>query len=334
LALAMQMEEMRVQQMYETQQQVINEIWHQQQTHAMRENTLWDPLWGEIILAEGGRKRACQHFTFACCPCAMMGCGGQARRFWQKFLLSWSFGLGLLQVIMMVVAVALYGGHDAVERNPMIGPHYHVLDKLGAKNAARIRWNWEWWRILSPMLLHAGWLHLVGNLSVQLRTGAMLEAAWGGASWLCVYVTSGAFGALAGCLMSPQHLGVGSSGALCGLLGAWASFILITWNQTSPVDIKLRNAQSFSVVLSMLVIIGLSFLPLMDFAAHVGGLLMGAAVAMAIFASRLQSLLWSRVTRVAGIALLLVLWSFALAWFFTMTKPDHKLLNLCQPPHC
>jgi len=222
----------------------------------------------------------------------------------------------------------------APSSNPMLGPHYHIFDPMGAKNAARIRWNGEWWRLLTPMVLHAGWLHLLGNLSVQLRTGAMLEAVWGHTPWLCIYLASGAFGVLASCIATPDHLGVGSSGALCGLLGAWGSFILITWNQTSPVDVKLRNAQTFSVAMSVVLIIALSFLPLMDFAAHVGGLLMGAATAMVLFAGRLQHQAWSRSTRACGVFLLVAALSGTLAWFLTMTKPDEKLLELCVPPEC
>lgn len=334
LALAMQMEEMRVQQLYQQQQEVMSHVWQQQQNFALRENQLWDPLFGEVTLAPGLGRRFCQHATFACCPCAMIGCGGPARRIWRRFLLSWSFGLGLLQVVLLLVAIALQGGHMPFERNPMLGPHYHVFDRLGAKNAARIRSNGEWWRLLTPLLLHAGWLHLLGNLTVQLRTGAMLEAVWGSSAWLCIYLAAGAYGVLASCVMTPDYLGVGSSGALCGLLGGWGSFLLITWNQTSPVDIKLRNAQTVSVGFSMLIIIGLSFLPLMDFAAHVGGLLMGAAVAMVLFAGRLQTVAWSRATRASGVFLLVALVGVTLGLFLAMTEPDAKLLRLCQPPEC
>lgn len=264
----------------------------------------------------------------------MVGCSGHAGRAWRKFLLSWSVGLGLLQIAFLVVAIALHGGLMAPDLNPMLGPHYHVFDRLGAKNAARIRWRSEWWRLLSPMLLHAGWLHLLGNLSVQLRTGVMLEAVWGSAAWLCIYLASGAYGVLGSCIATPGHLGVGSSGALCGLLGGWGCFLLITWNQTSPVDVKLRNAQTASVGISVLMIVGLSFLPLMDLAAHVGGLLMGAAVSMALFAGRLQHQTWRRATRACGLLLLAALLAGALGVFLAVTEPDEKLLNLCEPPGC
>mmetsp|Transcript_1424 Transcript_1424/g.4642 ORF Transcript_1424/g.4642 Transcript_1424/m.4642 type:complete len:421 (+) Transcript_1424:118-1380(+) len=331
LALAMQVEEMHTQQLYLQQQQALRSMWQQQQN---QENRMWDPLWGEVTLADRSGSRFCQHMCFSCCPCFMIGCSGPARRVWRQFLLSWSFLTALVQVVALVGAIVLYGGLISMDLNPMLGPHYHVFDGLGAKNAARILKRGEWWRLLTPMLLHAGWLHLLGNLSVQVRTGAMLEAVWGHGAWLLIYIASGAYGALAGCVVAPNHLGVGSSGALCGLIGAWGSFILITWNQTSPVDVKLRNEQTFSVGMSVLLILAISFLPPMDLAAHLGGLLVGATLAMALFAGRLQHTVWRHATRACGVASLCGLVAGALGWFLVSTEVDERLLHLCVPPSC
>merc|ERR1711879_647449 len=176
-------------------------------------------------------------------------------------------------------------------------------------------------------MLHAGWLHLFGNLMVQFRTGTMLEVMWGHGHWLVIYVVSGVYGVLTGCATAPMHLGVGSSGALCGLIGAWLSFILITWNQTTPVDIRLRNSQAFSVGISVVTIICLSFLPLMDFAAHIGGLVMGSALAMILFGGRLQHSGWRRFTRASGIALFVLLYTGVFFWMFYFTEVDEAMLT-------
>merc|ERR1711920_332500 len=142
---------------------------------------------------------------------------------------------------------------------------------------------------------------------------------WGHSAWLLIYVTSGIYGVLAGCATAPKHLGVGSSGSLCGLIGAWMSFILITWNQTTPVDIRLRNAQTFSVGMSVVTIVALSFLPLMDLAAHVGGMAIGAALAMILFGGRLQHATWRKATLAAGITLFVVLFTGVLIWLLCFT---------------
>lgn len=215
----------------------------------------------------------------------------------------------------------------------MLGPRLYVFDAVGAKNAARVlRFN-EWWRLLTPMLLHGGWIHLIGNLLVQLQTGAMLEAMWGHTAWLLIYITSGAYGSLASCVVFPDRIGVGSSGALCGLIGAWLVFIPITWNQTLPLDVKMRNARFVTVGVSVFVIVGLSFLPLMDYAAHFGGLAMGISMSMAIFASRLQHRGWCWGTRLGGFALLASLTAGMLAWFLDRTKVYEPLLHVCPVFH-
>lgn len=331
LALQMQVQEWRHQQLRYQEQQARRTARELQRT---RELKMWDPLFGEIECSPNDTKRIFQRMAFGFCPCLLVGCGSTGRRAWKRYLLSWSVVLGVLQVAVMFLAILLNDGLVPLEQNPMLGPHYHVFDYMGAKNAARIKYEGQWWRLFSPIMLHAGFLHLVGNLAVQLRTGAMLEYVFGHTEWLLIYTLAGGYGVLASCVFTPQSLGVGSSGGLCGLFSAWFLFILITWHQTSPVDIKLRNAQMVSVGVSVLVIAALSFLPMMDFAAHFGGLFMGAALAMAVFAGRLQHQRWRITTRVCGIVLSAAGPGVALWWFVTKTSPPETMLNVCLPPDC
>jgi len=212
--------------------------------------------------------------------------------------------------------------------NAFIGPSAGVLDAFGAKNAARVLLLGEWWRLLTPMLLHSGLLHLLGNLLVQLRTGVLLEQHWGHALWLAVYVGSGAYGALVGCASMPARLSVGSSGALCGLIGAWFSFTLVTWNQTLPQDVGERNEQVGAICFCVVIIVAMSFLPWMDYAAHIGGLLAGAAWAMVLFGGRLQHKGYRVATRVAGVFLLVSLYGGALLWFLVFTEVDERMLHI------
>eukprot|EP00931_Biecheleriopsis_adriatica_P119468 TRINITY_DN94689_c0_g1_i1.p1 TRINITY_DN94689_c0_g1~~TRINITY_DN94689_c0_g1_i1.p1 ORF type:complete len:401 (+),score=60.06 TRINITY_DN94689_c0_g1_i1:23-1204(+) len=294
---------------------------------------LTDPLWGDLVKDKepGLATRVC----FTSCPCFLIGCSSAAgARAWRQFLCSFSTLLAALQVIYLTAVIIASGGIVSIEDNPMLGPHYHALDPAGAKNAARVLKKGEWWRLGSAIMLHAGWLHLAGNLIVQLRTGCVLELMWGRWVWLLIYVTTGAFANLASSVLHPDRLGVGSSGALCGLIGAWLSFILITWNQTMPGDVKARNAQTASIVFSILFIIVFSFLPLMDFAAHVGGLVMGAGMAMIIFGVRLQHLGFRWATIASGIVLVLGISSFTLYKFVAETDATEHLLDLCQPPNC
>lgn len=80
---------------------------------------------------------------------------------------------------------------------------------MGAKNAALIVYRYEYWRLLTPMLLHAGFIHLAVNVLIQLRVGVMLELEWGLARYASVYATSGVTSSLLSCVALPDTLGVG-----------------------------------------------------------------------------------------------------------------------------
>ncbi|CAK9045509.1 unnamed protein product [Durusdinium trenchii] len=135
-----------------------------------------DPVWGEIVREKPSPGVKC---CFACCPCCMVGCRTpEAQRAWRRFLLSVAFLLSVVQVLILIVTIILDGGFVSYEMNPMLGPHYHRLDAAGAKNAAKIA-RGEVWRLASATMLHAGWIHLVGNVLVQIRAGVQLEFIWG-----------------------------------------------------------------------------------------------------------------------------------------------------------
>lgn len=325
LAMAMQVTELEAHESWQSHLREASRV----ATGAHRADRLVDPVWGEVE-----DPSVWQRALFVCFPCAVVGCCGgfRGKRVWRQFFLTWSAVLGAVQVAVLAIIIAVDGVHP--QENFLLGPHHHALDAAGAKNAARILRRGEWWRLLAPVFLHAGLLHLLGNLFMQLRTGVMLELLWGHGAWLAVYLWSGAFANLVSCAALPGNLGVGSSGALCGLVGAWLAFTLITWNQTLPLDVGERNQQVLSISFCIVLIIALSFFPLMDFAAHLGGLVGGASLAMALFAGRLQHTGYRVATRTAGVILVIGLTTGVLCWLVFLTEVDDRLLALCGPAEC
>jgi len=310
-----------------------------------KNHTLSDPVWGNVKF--GGEEPNCMDkFFFGCCPCCFGFCylpiaGRNAKatedpkQGWKRFLLSWSFVVSAAQVVVFVM-VAVIKGLVPFEQNHMIGPHPHSLDQAGAKNAAQMLYNHEWWRLLSAIFLHGGVLHLLMNVFAQLQFGLAREVIWGTLEWLVIYGVSGVYANIASCIFLPNGLGIGSSGAICGLIGAELIFVLTTWRQTLPKDISERNTLMASLVVTVAITTGVNFLPLVDFAAHAGGFLSGVFLGCIFFAEKLQdqSTAVRTALRITGCACMLLLLAGSMVYLFYAVEPGKFMLDLCAPELC
>jgi len=75
----------------------------------------------------------------------------------------------ILLVVCTAVLVASYGINgwriEPLSVNPMIGPSAETLLKMGAKQTSLIVNQGEWYRLFSPMVLHAGLIHYFLNMT-------------------------------------------------------------------------------------------------------------------------------------------------------------------------
>ncbi|WP_419919722.1 rhomboid family intramembrane serine protease [Candidatus Poriferisocius sp.] len=130
----------------------------------------------------------------------------------------------------------------------------------------------EWWRVFTGGFLHHGLFHLAVNMYSLFILGLILEQSLGRIPFAAVYfssLVSGSFGAL---LETPDALVAGASGAIFGLLGAYAALSL---NQ---------GVSLFRTPLGMILIINLAislFVRSISLGGHIGGLLGGFIVGMA-----------------------------------------------------
>jgi membrane associated rhomboid family serine protease len=78
-------------------------------------------------------------------------------------------------------------------------------------------------RLVAAMFLHAGWLHLLGNLAFLLVFADDVESALPRRRFLLLYLLSGLFAALAQTAATPRSPApmIGASGAISGVLGAF-----------------------------------------------------------------------------------------------------------------
>jgi len=130
----------------------------------------------------------------------------------------------------------------------------------------------EVWRLLSAMFLHGGLDHLAGNGVGLFIVGMATEHAYGKLETFGIYILSGLFGSVFSVLMNPGP-SLGASGAIFGILGATIVFFFKYRNRLRLRDKRVGNVllmwAAYSIATAW-------FIPFVDNAAHIGGLLAGA----------------------------------------------------------
>ncbi|MER6305705.1 rhomboid family intramembrane serine protease [Streptomyces sp. NPDC001739] len=127
----------------------------------------------------------------------------------------------------------------------------------------------EWYRLLTAMFLHQQVAHIAFNMLSLWWLGPPLEAALGRLRFTALYLLSGLGGSALSYLLAAQNQpSLGASGAIFGLLGATA------------VLMRRLNYDMKPVLILLALNLGFTFLwPHIAWQAHVGGLIVGAAVA-------------------------------------------------------
>jgi len=135
----------------------------------------------------------------------------------------------------------------------------------------------EPWRMLTSVLVHSqrSFLHILFNMYSLYIFGRLLEQMLGRWRFLTLYVLSGLGGSIAVLLIAPTITVVGASGAIFGLLGA---FFVIQRGLGG-------NNLQLVLVLGLNLVIGF-VIPGIAWQAHIGGLVVGALVALVFMRTR------------------------------------------------
>ncbi|WP_029276404.1 rhomboid family intramembrane serine protease [Carnobacterium jeotgali] len=150
-----------------------------------------------------------------------------------------------------------------------------TLLKYGAKFNPYIVLG-EWWRLITPMFLHIGFIHLLMNSVILYYLGEQLEGMFGHLRFAGIYLLSGIAGNLASFAFS-DSLSAGASTALFGLFGS-----TIMLGQTFKHNPAIQQmAKSFGTLIIINIVFGV-FSSSIDMAGHLGGLLGGFLIATAI----------------------------------------------------
>ncbi len=134
--------------------------------------------------------------------------------------------------VAIIVACSLFFVYEL-----MLGPHLEAFFRAAAFIPARLFDSLPPWSMPQPdygllgnmvtivmsMFLHAGWMHIIGNMWFLYVFGDNVEDALGHLRYLFFYLGGGFAAAFLQALMSPHATAptIGASGAIAAVLGAY-----------------------------------------------------------------------------------------------------------------
>lgn len=204
---------------------------------------------------------------------------------------------------------------------------------MQAKNTAQIKYRLQLWRLVTPIFLHAGFIHLVTNLLMQLRVGVYVEQIFGWRRFTVLYLASGIYASVMSAALKPDQISVGASGALMGVMGAWTVHLLLHWGDGHEGHQSQRGVQLILAVVTIGVILGMSFVPSIDWSAHLGGLVGGIFLGLPLLAGGAAAAATSKRRTLAiqliGAVLFLGTLAAGFAAIFTVVESPKELLAFC-----
>lgn len=155
---------------------------------------------------------------------------------------------------------------------------HHPVDWLTLGNAhAGLILDGQWWRTITALTLHSGWLHLAGNLTLGgLFIVRLCRDLGAGLAWILL-LAGGMLGNLANaCLQHPDHRAVGASTAVFAAVGLLATLNLVTYRR----QLHRRWPLPVAAALGLLALLG-SEGERTDLGAHLFGFLFGILLGLA-----------------------------------------------------
>lgn len=171
-----------------------------------------------------------------------------------------------------------------------------VLVAYGAKLNSLINEQHQWWRFVTPMFEHVNLPHLLVNMYSLWIVGPYVEKLYGSAKFVVFWILTGIAGVVGSYLTVQPNLAVGplrfifkdndvlsagASGALFGLVGVLFVFG-IKFRHELPEGFKRAFGTGMLPIILINLFIGYLGRGFIDNAAHLGGLISGGVLALAV----------------------------------------------------
>ena len=149
------------------------------------------------------------------------------------------------------------------------------LLNLGASHGPYLM-EGEYWRLVIPMFLHIGVLHLLINGYALFLLGRILEKVYGYGRFTLLYVSAGIASSALSMALS-NSISAGASGSIFGIAGG---LLMVGFRYPQAVPQGFRRAFGRGILPLIVINLILGFaLPMIDNWGHLGGLIGGAFIA-------------------------------------------------------
>lgn len=153
----------------------------------------------------------------------------------------------------------------------------------------------QWWRLFTAGFIHFGWPHILFNSYALFQVGPLVEYVYGSGRYAAIYLAALLGGSIAAYVTTAgtQEVTAGASGAIMGVFGAMA----ILGFKLPPLRRELLQNAALPILLTL----GYGFTnPGISNAAHIGGVVTGALVALALRPARADQILRSLAMRASS----------------------------------
>lgn len=183
---------------------------------------------------------------------------------------------------------------------PWAGGQVGLWDRLALYPVAVTHGAWLW-GLVTHMFLHAGIMHIAGNMLFLWVFGDNLEDQMGPWGFLAFYLACG-LAAAAGQIMADPDSGVpmvGASGAIAGVMGGY--LLMFPRARVDVIAIIIVFIKRFTIPAWVLLAVWFGLQLVSGFAmrddgvayiAHIGGFVAGAALALPLFIRRGGPAFW------------------------------------------
>jgi rhomboid protease GluP len=180
-------------------------------------------------------------------------------------------------IFLALANVGVFVWELSAGADPMMPTPQWMMEHGG--NFGPLTLGGEQWRLVTSMFLHYGVVHIGMNMIGLIDGGRHVERMYGRAGFIALYLVSGLAASLATSLRD-NVVSAGASGAIFGVFGAFGAFLFLHRDRLDRAEVS-KQSRGLLIFLAYNIYFGLTAKGI-DLVAHIGGLVAGFVVGLAL----------------------------------------------------